>query len=220
MNEQNNNINNGFGINSDPQMPQPMMQPQEPVIPQPMMQPQEPVMPQPMMQPQEPVMPQPMMQPQTPVFGNTGIHTKKNNKKVIFIIIGVISVLLVAVFLYLFVFNGKKLTCTMTENQMGMTLSAKLIAKFRGNEVSNANISLKFDLGDYSSYKDQMLESIEAQYSGDEYEGMDVKVTSDDKNIYVNMNATKDNFKDAGFSTKGTYSEVKNDLEEQGFVCQ
>lgn len=163
---------------------------------------------------------QPVVEPQQPVIENQEIHTKNSNKKIILIIIGAVIAVLVAVLLYIFVFSGKTLTCTVDEENMGIILSAKLEMKFKGNEVSNADIDMTFDLGDYVNYKDIMLEQIEEQYSDDEFKNMGVKVTSDDTKIYVNMEATKETFKDAGFSTEGTYKEVKKDLEDQGFTCK
>ena len=103
---------------------------------------------------------------------------------------------------------------------MGMKLSAELKIKFKGDEISKADIGMTFDLGSFVSYKDTMLKSLEEEYSDDEFNEMDVKITSDDSKIYVKMHATKNNFKDAGFSTAGDYKEVKADLEEQGFTCK
>ena len=148
------------------------------------------------------------------------MNEQKYIKKNIFIVMGIILVILFIVVLYIFLFNFKTLTCSISEDTMGIDLSTELKMKFKGKDVSNADISMVFDLGTFSNYKEQMLKTIENQYSSEEFKKMNLKITSDDTKIYVNMQSTKENFKEAGFSTEGTYKEVKADLEQQGFTCK
>ena len=174
---------------------------------------------------QNPGMPNPgMPNPGMPNPGmpNPGMPTpKKKNKKLIFNIIGSVCGFIIGfVIVHFLLSGGKTLNCTMSENTMGMTLTADLKVKFKGDEVSKANIDMTFDLGSFASYKDTMLESLEEEYSSDEFKEMDVKITSDESKIYIKMQATKNNFKDAGFSTSGNYKDVKADLEESGFTCK
>ena len=145
---------------------------------------------------------------------------KKNDKKMIFIIIGAVIAVLVAILLCTLLFSGKTLTCTMSEDDMGMAMHVNFKIKFKKDEVSKTEVNLTVDLGEYVDYKQDLLEQFQEQYTSDEIDGADVKITSDDSKIYIKINADKKGFEESGLGTLGTYKEVKEDLEAEGFTCK
>jgi len=146
---------------------------------------------------------------------------KKSNKNIIFIIIGVVAALIIGLLLYFLVFSGNKtLVCTNSQNAEGIMVSTNYDFKFKHNKVDTATVKMTFDLAEYASYKDEFLKEIEQEFLSDDYEGVNVEITSDDSKIYVNMNASKDSFAEAGLTEGSTYNEIKADLESEGAVCK
>ena len=228
MNE-NNNLNNGMnpnpgmpvepnmGMNPNPGMP---VEPSMGMNPNPGM----PVEPNMGMNPNPgmPVEPNMGMNPNSgmpsPVVGQP---VKQKNKKLP-IIIGVVAAVVVAVVVLLIVLLGgnKSLKCKQEQSLgMGMTMTANVEFKFEGKNVKSADMLIDVDLGSYSSFKETFIQQFEVQYAEYEEKGLDVEITSDDSKIFIEFSADKDKFEAAGFSTAGTYKEVKSDMETKGFVC-
>lgn len=216
MNQENNNFNGmPTGPAFDPMTGQPI-QPQQPVQPQGF----DPMTGQPIQQPiQNPAFaqaPQQSMQPQV------GQPQKKSNNKLF--IIGGICLAIVAVIVVIIALTGgaggKKLVCTMEEELSGLDFKATITASFKGNNVSKMNIDMSYDLGDLSSYKDMLMESLEAEF--EEYKENGIKVNISDKGdiVNINMEATEKNFKELGYATSESYEDAKKELEDSGFVCK
>ena len=212
MNQENNNFNGMPQQGFDPMTGQPVQQPQmfNQVPQQPVQQPQ-------MFNqvPQQPVQPQPIQAP-------AGQPQNKSNNKLF--IIGGICLAIVAVIVLLIALTGgaggKKLVCTMEEDISGMNLKATITANYSGNNITKMNIDMAYDLGEFSSYKDMVKESLETEF--EEYKEKGVKVNISDKGDIVNINleANKENFKELGYATSSDYEEAKKELEDSGFVCE
>ena len=204
MNEQNNNLNNG--INNIPNQ-QPMSN-------------QQPVMSQQNLQPTvNPVVNEfsSNMQYQQPVNN----EPKRKNKFLLPLIIG-ISVFVVALVVVLIVLLGgnKTLNCTRTETNSGMEMKMDATISFKRKKASSAKVSVVVDLGNYASYKDVFINSFEEEYEKQAKDGIKVNITSDDSHVYINMEASSDNYDVLGFVTAKDYNEAKKELEADGFTCK
>ena len=216
MNQENNNFNGmPTGPAFDPMTGQPI-QPQQPVQPQGF----DPMTGQPIQQPvQNPAFAQ---APQQPVQPQVGQPQKKSNNKLF--IIGGICLAIVAVIVVIIALTGgaggKKLVCTMEEELSGLDFKATITASFKGNNVSKMNIDMSYDLGDLSSYKDMLMESLESEF--EEYKENGIKINISDKgdSVNINMEATEKNFKELGYATSESYEDAKKELEDSGFVCK
>ena len=218
MNEQNNNQFNNMMNNNDQSMNQGMQNPQmmnNGMMNQGMQNPQ-------MMN--NGMMNQGMQNPQMMNNGmmNQGMQNpaSKGNKKIIFIVGGVLlAIVAVVVFILAFTGNSKTLTCTMSETSYGITMDMEATVKFKGDKAKSAVALITVDLGSMASYKDTYLESLEESYSGYETDGVDVEITSDDSKIYVKISGEDTNPDFIG-SSEESYDAVKKDLEESGFTCK
>lgn len=227
MNEQNNNLNNG--INNIPNQ-QPMNN-QQPVMSQQNVQPNaNPVVNEfnSNVQYQQPVMPQQNVNPVVNEFNSNTQYQqpvnnqpKKKNKFLLPLIIG-ISVFVVTLVVVLIVLLGgnKTLNCTRTETNSGMEMKMDATISFKSKKVSSAKVSVVVDLGNYASYKDVFINSFKEEYEKQAKDGIKVNITSDDSHVYINMEASRDNYDVLGFVTAKDYNEAKKELEADGFTCK
>lgn len=148
--------------------------------------------------------------------------TKKNNT-MLFIILGVVIAIVIGV-VCLFVFKGsnKTLTCTMSQQESGMEMNAEVNVKFKNNKANKVDMKMIVGLGELSSYKDLFVEQFESQFKDYSDKGIDVKISSTDKEVIINMSATKKQMEEAGeiSTSSDTYKGVKKDLEDEGFTCK
>ena len=227
MNEQNNNLNNG--INNIPNQ-QPMNN-QQPVMSQQNVQPNSnPVVNEfnSNVQYQQPVMPQQNVNPVVNEFNSNTQYQqpvnnqpKKKNKFLLPLIIG-ISVFVVTLVVVLIVLLGgnKTLNCTRTETNSGMEMKMDATISFKNKKVSRAKVLVVVDLGNYASYKDVFINSFKEEYEKQAKDGIKVNITSDDSHVYINMEASRDNYDVLGFVTAKDYNEAKKELEADGFKCK
>ena len=151
---------------------------------------------------------------------NVQPKTSNGNKKVLFIVGGILlAVVAVVVFILALTGNSKTLTCTMSETSFGVTMDMEATVKFKGDKAKSAVALITVDLGSMASYKDTYLESLEESYSDYEKDGVDVEITSDDSKIYVKISGEDTNPDFIG-SSEENYDAVKKDLEESGFTCK
>lgn len=155
-----------------------------------------------------------------PNFGiNLQYKAKKNNKSIITIVC-IVLVIVVMIVGYLLFSGSKTLTCTRVDNMYDMAMTGVVKIYFKGNRVKLMNMKINVNLGEYLEYKDAFIESFEEEYQSYKEKGIEVNITSDDSNVYAELIANKENFKATGISSSENYTEVKLDLEKQGFICK
>ena len=129
--------------------------------------------------------------------------------------------------------SEKTLTCTMSEEDDGLSMEQTVDLSFSDDKVTNIKMSIDTKVTD-STYQDNwdMFASImESQYEETNANGIKVTKENDRDNytytITVDANleeASKDNLSDYGldaFTEEGiTYEETKQEAEDAGYTCK
>lgn len=158
-------------------------------------------------------------QPTNPIAQSNDNNNNKQTKNKIPVIIGIVAV--VAIVILLVVFGGNKtLVCTTSETSMGIEMNTKATMKFSRNKAKSLDAVITVNLGRYADQKHLFIEQFERTYASYDNETMDINITSDDENVYINMNAKKGNFSGIGITNTVTYEEAKKELEDEGFICE
>lgn len=156
---------------------------------------------------------------------NNGIDNQsKNNKIVTFAIIG-ITAILVVVFVYFNFIKTKTLSCTMNQT---ITMSSDYNLVYKGNKLQKMNMTMEMDLGDYSYYKDQLLEQFESEFADQidqiNADGGKASISSTDDSILIEISASR-----SGVSTMlsvdeqdedYSYENMKKEIESLGYTCK
>ena len=146
-------------------------------------------------------------------------HDKQKSTKKIVIIASVL-ILAVVITVIFFLNRPTTLICTETDTSVGMDMATAVTMKFKKDELTGVKVVVTIDLGEYADQKEFFIEKLEESYSSSEYEGIDLKITSDKNKVYVTMKADKNNFEHMGLVTSKTLDEAKKELEEDGYICK
>ena len=150
----------------------------------------------------------------------------KNNKIVTYVIVG-ITAILVVLFVYFKIMKTKTLSCTLNQTSSGMTMSSDYNLVYKGNKLQKMDMTMEMDLGDYSYYKDELLEQFESEF-GDQIdeinaEGGKASISSTDDSILIEISASR-----SGVSTMlsvdededYSYEAMKEQIEDLGYTCK
>ncbi len=122
----------------------------------------------------------------------------------------------------------KILTCTKSEDSVGMTMNQNIITTFKGNKLTKINMSIDVIVDDqYKSQIETIESSLKSQFSNYENQkGITFKTSSKDKTVNLNIIAdlknidskTKEKLEMAEAGEK--YKNVKADFENDGYKCK
>ena len=126
--------------------------------------------------------------------------------------------------------GGKKLTCTMSENENGMTSEAKVVLTFdkEGKEIQKGTVTMSVKVGEeYASLLYYMVAAAETEYAGIK-DFAKVYIKSSDNSIsakvsYKTKGLTEDQLDEleyAGVYDDTTYEETKESFEDMGYTCK
>lgn len=161
---------------------------------------------------------------------NTNVTTvqstmNKNSKNNQLIIIFAVVVAIVGIVLYSTLFKSKTLSCSMSEEQSGMTMESTFDLKYQGKKLKEMDMKMEIDLGEYSEYKDMLVSQFESQFSDkfDEInkDGGKASLKTTDDSIVINISASR-----SGVSTMlsvdddKSYDEMKKQIEDIGYTCK
>ncbi len=113
--------------------------------------------------------------------------------------------------------GGKKLTCTMDNNSLGLETKSTVEVKFKKDVVDSMKVAMDITIPD--EYKDQKDELIEEFKKSEE----NVKVTETKNGIKVEADSSSnsDFFDDLDFDDKEvSYDDAKKAFEAQGYTCK
>lgn len=111
--------------------------------------------------------------------------------------------------------GGKKLTCTMENNSLGLEMTQKVEVTFKKDKIDDMKVIMDVKVPD--EYKDQKQELIDELK--DLEEGMKVTETKD--GIRAEMTAGEDDFKELNIDSETvSYEDVKKAFEAQKYTCK
>lgn len=151
--------------------------------------------------------------------------SKKNNQPIIIGVVVIIAVV-AAVLLYDNLLKTKKLRCTMSQENAGMSLNSDFNLDYQGKKLKAMKMTMEIDLGKNASYKDMILKQYESQL-GDQIDEINEKggkasITSTDDTINVEISADR-----SGVSTMlstdsddYSYDVMKKQIEKIGYTCK
>ena len=126
--------------------------------------------------------------------------------------------------------GGKKLTCTMSETEDGMTGERKVVLTFdkEGKEIQKGTVTMNIKIDEeYASYLGLLVASVESVYE-DIKDFADVEVKSSDDSISTKVSYKVDGLTEeqldkldiASVYKDTTYEETKEQFEDMGFTCK
>ena len=142
-----------------------------------------------------------------------------SNKKTIIIMLISIIILSFVVIFFVVIGSSKSLNCTLNEESSGQKMTLETKFKFKKEQIKKAEIIMTIDLGTLGDYKDEYIKSLEDSYNNKK-DTVDVKITSKDAEVYVEMEVNKDKFDTINIIKKQNYKEIKKGLEKVGFICE
>ena len=120
----------------------------------------------------------------------------------------------------------KTLTCTKSETESGMTNEETMTVKFKDDKPSSATMKMdiKFDDSTKSSV-DMMYSLLESGLKEAEQDGVKVDTKKTDNSITVKLDVDFSKVKDEDgldldFDSTKSFSEVKEEIEEEGYKCK
>ena len=130
----------------------------------------------------------------------------------------------------MFILTGcgtETLTCTMSQDESGMTMNQEAVVTFENNEVTKMKMNVDVEVDDtYASYIGMMESMLESQFTQYSDNGAKVDVSSSDNKINVSIdmdvkNMTDDQKKNLDLEdVYGTKDATKKELESQGYTCK
>lgn len=130
----------------------------------------------------------------------------------------------------MFILTGcgtETLTCTMSQEESGMTMNQKAVVTFENNEVTKMKMNVDVEVDDtYASYIGMMESMLESQFTQYSDNGAKVDVSSSDNKINVSIdmdvkNMTDEQKENLGMEdVYGSKDATKKELEEQGYTCK
>lgn len=110
---------------------------------------------------------------------------------------------------------GKKLTCTMENNSLGLEMKQKVEVKFKGDTVDTMKVSMDITVPD--EYKDRKQELIDMFKEEDD----SIKVTETKNGIRIEADNDSDIFAEMDINGKeASYDDVKKAFEAQKYTCK
>ena len=130
----------------------------------------------------------------------------------------------------MFILTGcgtETLTCTMSQEESGMTMNQKAVVTFENNEVTKMKMNVDVEVDDtYASYIGMMESMLESQFTQYSDNGAKVDVSSGDNKINVSIDMDVKNMTDEQKENLdmedvyGSKDATKKELEEQGYTCK
>lgn len=110
---------------------------------------------------------------------------------------------------------GKKLTCTMENNSLGLEMKQKVEVKFKGDTVDTMKVSMDITVPD--EYKDKKQELIDMFKEEDD----SIKVTETKNGIRIEADNDSDIFAEMDINGKeASYDDVKKAFEANKYTCK
>ena len=129
--------------------------------------------------------------------------------------------------------NQKTLTCSMSEEDDGLSMNQELNVVYEEDKIANVRMSMDAKITDdqYQEYWDMFVSTMESQYEEKNADGIKVSTKSNDDNYTFNITLDVDlekasaddlatyDLEDLADET-ATYEELKEQLEESGYTCK
>ena len=129
--------------------------------------------------------------------------------------------------------NQKTLTCSMSEEDDGLSMNQELNVVYEEDKIANVRMSIDAKITDdqYQEYWDMFVSMMESQYEEKNADGIKVSTKSNDDNYTFNITLDVDlekasaddlatyDLEDLADET-ATYEELKEQLEESGYTCK
>lgn len=129
--------------------------------------------------------------------------------------------------------NQKTLTCSMSEEDDGLSMNQELNVVYEEDKIANVRMSMDAKITDdqYQEYWDMFVSMMESQYEEKNADGIKVSTKSNDDNYTFNITLDIDlekasaddlatyDLEDLADET-ATYEELKEQLEESGYTCK
>ena len=129
--------------------------------------------------------------------------------------------------------NQKTLTCSMSEEDDGLSMNQELNVVYEEDKIANVRMSMDAKITDdqYQEYWDMFVSMMESQYEEKNADGIKVSTKSNDDNYTFNITLDVDlekasaddlatyDLEDLADET-ATYEELKDQLEESGYTCK
>ena len=129
--------------------------------------------------------------------------------------------------------NQKTLTCSMSEEDDGLSMNQELNVVYEEDKIANVRMSMDAKITDdqYQEYWDMFVSMMESQYEEKNADGIKVSTKSNDNNYTFNITLDVDlekasaddlatyDLEDLADET-ATYEELKEQLEESGYTCK
>lgn len=129
--------------------------------------------------------------------------------------------------------NQKTLTCSMSEEDDGLSMNQELNVVYEEDKIANVRMSMDAKITDdqYQEYWDMFVSMMESQYEEKNADGIKVSTKSNDDNYTFNITLDVDlekasaddlatyDLEDLADET-ATYEELKEQLEESGYTCK
>ena len=129
--------------------------------------------------------------------------------------------------------NQKTLTCSMSEEDDGLSMNQELNVVYEEDKIANVRMSMDAKITDdqYQEYWDMFVSMMESQYEEKNADGIKVSTKSNDNNYTFNITLDVDlekasaddlatyDLEDLADET-ATYEELKDQLEESGYTCK
>ena len=129
--------------------------------------------------------------------------------------------------------SSKKLTCTKEESSSGIDMKQTITVNFNKDKVSKVKLSLNSKATDENIKSNWNLfsEALGKQFSSSSKEGIKITTKDDSKNytylieLEIDVNkAKKEDLEDYDMEdildSNESYSDLKKELEEQGYSCK
>jgi len=117
--------------------------------------------------------------------------------------------------------GGKKLTCTMEDEQEGMgTMTMEMVFHFdkEGEKVENLDMEMGIEFD--KDIDDEMKEFYESYFEEtceDEDAPEDCKVSTKDNSVTLKASGTPE---ELDYDSDGNYDEIKEEMEDDGYTCK
>jgi len=128
--------------------------------------------------------------------------------------------------------NQKTLTCSMSEEDDGLSMNQELNVVYEEDKIANVRMSIDAKITDdqYQEYWDMFVSMMESQYEEKNADGIKVSTNNDDNytfNITLDVDLEKASADDLATydledlaDETATYEELKEQLEESGYTCK
>ncbi len=123
--------------------------------------------------------------------------------------------------------GAETLTCTMSQEQTGMTMNQNVVVKFNNNEVTNLDMDIDVKLDDtYKAYSSTMKQMLESEFKNYEENGGKVDITENNNGLNVKVGFDLDKMSKEQkenlnlIDTSGTKAATQKDLEDAGYTCK